>query len=51
MQNSQSVEKFPLGGLGAGTPFLIVGNSLARPGLVVAVEKAVAVQVYPVCNS
>ncbi|KAH8780027.1 hypothetical protein F5883DRAFT_194346 [Diaporthe sp. PMI_573] len=31
MQNSQSVEKFPLGGFGAGTPFLIVGNSLARP--------------------
>lgn len=29
-KNSQSVEKFPLGGFGAGRPFLIVGNSLAR---------------------
>lgn len=41
MQNSQSVEKFPLGGFGAGRPFLIVGNSLARlSGRVCVVAKS-----------
>lgn len=56
MQNSQSVEKFPLGGFGAGRPFLIVGNSLARlrgvcsRKVAAAPAPAVAVAGLPVCR-